>query len=88
MNVKNYATLILNALHQAHTHFCLLYCGGCSLLEFVFGKSKTTTRFSQSLLRSADEMSNTQVTALPPVHVLLLSWRWCVYVPQCYVGVT
>lgn len=36
--VKHYATLILNALYQAHTHFCLLYCGGCSLLEFVFGK--------------------------------------------------
>lgn len=64
-----------------------------------FGKVKQLThlwplRFSQSLLWSADEMLNTQVTALEKILrpsrtcPLLLCHGGGVYVPRCYVGVT
>lgn len=88
-------TFYLNTLHQAHTHFCLLYCGWA-----VFGKVKQLThlwplQFSQSLLRSADEMLNTQVTASKKgfhpssTRSAFVSWRWCVcfsVLCRCYVG--
>lgn len=91
-------TLVLNASQQAQTHthtflFALLWRGS---EQCVFGKVKQLTHLwplglSQSLLRSADEMSDARVTASTerPVHVLdFLCHGGGVSVPRCYVGVT